>query len=80
MDKQKNHSTTNSNSDPNQKPVDDYNFVLKGAKIDIIQPTREDLQEYEQFKSNYFINKTFHSRLNFYYRKNELRIESNVDI
>lgn len=30
---------------------DMYNFMLKGARIDIAQPTKEELQEYEQFKS-----------------------------
>ncbi|CDW83353.1 tubulin-tyrosine ligase family protein [Stylonychia lemnae] len=54
MDKQK-HLTNHSSQDSSAriiKPQDDYNFVLKGAKMDIIQPTKEDLQEYEQFKSN----------------------------
>jgi hypothetical protein len=30
-----------------------YNFVLKGAKIDTSQPTKEDLIEYELFKSKH---------------------------
>lgn len=53
MDKQK-HLTNQSSQDSSasiMKTQDDYNFVLKGAKMDIIQPTKEDLQEYEQFKS-----------------------------
>jgi len=36
MDKQKHQSTTNSTADTAKKQADDYNFVLKGAKMDII--------------------------------------------
>eukprot|EP00347_Sterkiella_histriomuscorum_P011690 403371481 len=39
------------NNDLNSNQIQ-YNFIVKGAKIDSVQPTKEEIQEYEQFKVN----------------------------
>lgn len=57
MDKLKSQNQTNDNSNSSRK--DDYNFLLKGSKMDIMQPTKEDLQDMNNLKVKIIVNHDF---------------------